>query len=591
MTLTVCSFHHVKGDNMAEVYAEDILKASGVVKENVQPTQDNSVYIEDILSSPVESVSPTVSETPKYIEQTITDRIGKIIDKRSGNIEKAFKAMSPKELQTRFGSSYGAEVDASDFAKIALAQSAGAFMDVTGELIVSGISAVIPDDIEDSVKQSFVDGLNYVASTDVGSKLAGLASEGMEDYMEWRKNNPVAALKIESVVDLATFFAPPAARKALRPAVLAPEPAITKLGEAAAEQVDNIANYFKNTAKLQINKAKAEKAYEFVMPVHLKENRLKDVQGRSFFKDAKLNPSPLEAEAIEYVSKLNIDTSKGFKAGWDVIEKAKKEEGIKLRALLASRARNTVIPKELTKSRINSVVVDLTANTPELVGETRQIFDRVIKQLDTLVDSHGTTPNDILTLRQDFDNFLDNKMKFFEKEQIAGLDTSVRTVRRELNNILNDVIGDDAVKESLRRSELAFTASKGVAPKAVKEIDREATLLYKNLGRVLGNNVRMSRVLAYSTLGASGFASFMGVLPYMTGAAFTIGLGTMAYKGAVSPTAKKSLAATLEEISKAMRVTTNKETLQELRAGRSLVLEMLKLPVEEEQAVEPEPQQ
>lgn len=588
MILTVCYSPHVKVDNMAEVYAEDILKAAGVVKENTQPKQDSNVYIEDILSSPVESVSPTVSETPKFIEQSITDRIGSIIDKRSGNLEKAYKAMTPKELQTRFGTSYGAEVDAGDFATIALGQAAGAFMDVTGELLVSGISAVIPDDIEDSMKQSFVDGVNYVASTDVGSAIAGLAGEGIEGYMEWRKDNPVAALKVESVIDLGTFFAPSAVRRGLDPAVLAPEPTITKLGEAAAKQVDELAGYFQNTAKTQINRAKAKKAYEFVMPVHLKEDRLKDIQGRSFFQDAKINPNKLEAEAIEYVSKLNIDTSKGFKAGWDVIEKAKQQEGMKLRALLASRSRNTVIPRELTKSRLNAVVTDLTANTPELVGETKQIFDRIVKQLDTLVDSHGTKPNDILTLRQDFDSFLDNKMKFFEKAQIAGLDTSVRTVRKELNNILNDVIGDDAVKESLRRSELAFTASKGVAPKAIKEIDREATLLYKNLGRVLGNNVRMSRVLAYSTLGASGFASFMGVLPYMTGAAFTVGLGAMAYKGAVSPTAKKSLAATLEEISKAMRVTTNKETLKELRTGRSLVLEMLKLPVEEEQA---EPQQ
>lgn len=568
---------------MQEIYAEDILKEYTKLPTAEKPVEEkvgsDVVFAEDLLRE--YNKNPTnpnelLNKTPEHMEQTLSDRVEGILKKRGENISTVYQDMiSDKKRGSLF------KTDFSDLAQTALGQGAGAFMDVSSEIVMEGITAIIPDDVEDSIKQSFVDGLNYLATKPVMNEIAQFAGGKIEEYVKWKEDNPVAALKAESAINLAAFFAPPATRRTMSPASLPEEPAITKIGEQAATQVDKVSTVLKQAATKQVNKQKQAKAYELVMPVHLKEDRLKDMTKRSFFKDAKLEPNQIEAEAIQYVSELNIAPSKGFKHNWDVINKAKNTQAQALRGVLAVH-RNKTIPKEITKSRVQAVAADMLANTPELVGEPAKVFERVMKQLDSLVDSHGTTPNDILTLRQDFDSFLNKNMKFFEKEQIAGFDVAVRTVRRELNNIVNDVVGDDTVKKMLRKEELAFTALKGISPKAVKEIDRQASVLYKNLSRVLGDEMRTTRILGYTALG-SGFSAAMGVLPYITGGAFAVGLGAMAVKGAVSPQAKKGLAVTLEEISKAIKITTNPKMAKELRAGRSMVLEMLKLPVEAEE--------
>ena len=540
-----------------------------------KPTRDNSI--------------------PKEIESSLSQRIVKRAEKRSDKVKTvlgaAFADVDNKTLEQLVK-----RPGISEVLQASLGNTVGTIADTTGEVIMSGlgtasdffIDLVLPEDTQEQVKGKFLEGFNWLTSTDAGKEAITQAKSGIESYNKWASDNPVSAVLFESVIDIGTFFAPPAVRATLPPSLKTKPPAYVQVTDAAAEQVNKLKNVFEKRAERKFKEENLEAAYEYVMPIKLEESRLSDVTPRKFARRAKLEPNALEADTIEWLSSLNgLKPTKGMLYNYKVIDAKNKQESQILRMYLAQKGKNISISRDTMTSRISTSIRKIIAdeplaNTRDAKGQINSIIDGV----NALVSKHDTNPAGILSLRQDLDRYLEKKFKFFSKEQPVWLDNLGKSLRNELNGMINDAMPDDFVKESLRRQHLGFTAIRGLAPKALKDVESEISGHFSNLKRVLGETVRDSRLVGFATVGAAGYSAAMGVMPYVAGATAGLGLTYYIAKGFRSPEMSKGIAYALDMTNKAIKQSTNPDMLKELRAGRATLLEIMKLPLQEEEPEE-----
>ena len=592
-----------------EYTAEDVLKrrkqlalATPTNVPEKAPDAPKAFTATDVLARHTKGFSKPVGDNsiPKEMETTLAQRIGQDIDKRRANVaivmdelRKNPKGMSMAELMER--------PDISDVLQVGLGQTAGLLMDVTGEVVMSGLSnageffidLVVPEETQGNVKAKFLEGVNWITSTDAGRVAVEAAQNGIESYNEWKTDNPVSAVKFESAVDLATFFAPPAKRAVLPPSLKVTPPAHHQLANAASEQVNKLKSVFENRATRKYKEENLEAAYQYVMPIKLDESRLSDVTPRKFTRKAKLEPNQLEAESIEWVSSLRgLKPNKGMLYNYKVIDGVNKQEAQILKMYLNRKGKDIYVSRDTMNARVTNTIRKTIADEPLAnTRDARGQINAIVDGVNTLIAKHDTNPAGVLALRQDLDKYLEKKFKFFTKEQPVWLDNLGKTLRNDLNEMINEVMPDDFVKESLRRQHLGFTTMRGLGPKAVKDTDAEISSHFSNLKRVLGEQVRDSRLVGFATVGAAGYSAAMGVMPYIAGATAGLGISYYMIKGFRSPEMSKGIAYALDMTNKAIQQTKNPDMLRDLRVGRATLLEVMKLPMQQEAPVEQEEQE
>jgi hypothetical protein len=560
------------------------------------------------------------NEEPSFIDRlTLTaSKIGSDVSKRIDNIELVAEQYA-KESNTPIENAREivSRLSPSDVAKVAIGQTAGAWFDVLGGTIMfagkealspvaEGISVLIPDSIEDSVKTKFKEGLEYVLKNDHVESGLDAARGGVESYTKWKKENPVDAVQLESVVNIATFFTPPAVRAKSPPQYPVSRldsGDIDKLAEAYVETpvkkstiFKEMAEDFEGAAKAQVNKRRRKKAYSIVMPAKAKEadvmgkNTVDEVGGvKGLFNPSTLKPQKHQEEAIEYVSTLKINPSKGSVYNKRIIDEALELESNVLRGKLSIHS-DVAIPQSTTLGRLDNIINKELSTNPDLVGEVAQKANRVYNQLKLIINNHGTRPVDILSARQSFDDYLKTSVNFFNANNAAGYDNLVRSLRNELNEIVAEAVPTDFVKKSLKKQSSAFTALQGIAPKVVDDVNSKGGALINNIGSVLGGTVRNSRNLTIA-VGAAAGAGYYGLVPYITG---VVGVGALGYalgRGVISPKTKKGVAMLLNLTDKAIATSKNPEMIKQLRADRALLVEALSLPVQQEENKEPQIEQ
>lgn len=587
------------------ITAEDVLKKAKALKQveavpetapqEQQQEEPKIITAKDVLAKATKVESQDVSLSQE-LEQSFAQRTEDTFNKRKQEVEMVFGeyTKAPTSLKE-----YVERPSLSDVLQVGLGNAAGMVMDVTGDLIMTGLSNTaefavdlfVPEDTQDVVKQKFVEGVNWATSTDAGQAALSAAQNGIESYNAWKSENPVAAAKFESAVELGTFFAPPAKRAAMPPSTKVVPPAHVKAANVAQEQVSKLKTYFSTKADAKFKEENLEAAYAYVMPVKLDESRLTDVTPRTLLRSAKVNPNALEADAIEWTASLSkLDPKKGMLHNYKVIDDELAKEAQILRLYLNRKGKDVVVSKDNILSRLDAQVNRILkesplASTTDAQAQINKLRENVYRIVS---NQRATNPSAILDLRQEVDTWLEKNFKFFTKEQPVWLDDMGKSMRNELNQIINDAMPDDFVKDSLRRQHLAFTAKRGLGPKAVKDLEAGYNSHVKNVVKVLGDQVRVSRLLGYSALGAAGFSAAMGFMPYVAGATFTTGLGYYMYRGVRSPELSRSIAYALDLTNKAIEKTKNPQMLQELRAGRSTLLEIMKLPLEKQPVDEDE---
>lgn len=522
----------------------------------------------------VEFKDQPYSPVPDQVEKSFMETVSQDFSKRVSNVTdyvgRVFSeqpSINPLERP-----------DVTSIAKVALGQSAGFVMDFTGELVMEGIDLFLPDSLEDSIKQKTVEAINYISQNPTAQAGLEVLDKGEEAYKEWKKKNPNSATELESVVNLGVFFTPNAARKTLAPVVKPKDPVVTQLGEAATAQIKKLEDVMRLSGEKALDAKKAKKAYELVMPVRIEEGRLKDATAPSMFRKAKIEPNVQEAKTIAHISNI-INPSKSDIYNFNLVLKNNEKEAAMLRGVLGAK-RSVVIPRNKMQGYINKALDDVMKEPLAQTADMQRVIGRMKEDIAGIVAKSDENPIGALDLRQNIDKYLEEKFKFFSKDQPVVLDSAGRKARQSINDLLNDSINDDFVKNSLEKQHLNFLALKEMEKKAIKQTDSVISNTLSNIKRVLGDEVSATRLGAYSLAGASGFAVAMSVMPVITAVTGATVGGVIVAKGVMSPKTRKGIAELLALTNKAIKTSTSPQMQKELRVGRSTLLELMKYPVE-----------
>lgn len=447
---------------------------------------------------------------------------------------------------------------------------AGPAIDIVGEVTstVLGkaweaskyLAAIIPPVWRDDIKDAATGAYNYVMESPAATEALLYASNGLESYQGWKERNPQDAKTLESVVNIAAFWTP-------------------------AKQRSPVADFIERSA----HKSRRPFVSDLVSAPDTFKNRSEQVTRttQTLFGTKKVIPTVREEEIIDEVAKLGVSSTKSYQLNYNVIKEANLKAAKALEDSL-ERSGATINVQDVV-TRLDQAVTNLTQTSTFLTGDAALVADRAkAKALEIFSNTNGTAA-DLLRARRSFDRWVAEQKGggVFDPVRTNALTETIRTVRNELNDIVADAVPEVAVKDSLRRQSLLYSAMDNVQYKAAFE---NATLF----GRALQNMHRATGLsLPRTPLYLAGtFASGVGLLsqgwfPYMALPMMAVPAAYATFKGLTSPALRVQTAKLIRAMSGAIDSTANPAMRTQLRTDRAALIEMLKmLPEDKESSVD-----
>ncbi len=495
------------------------------------------------------------------------------------------------ELQTT-GKLVGAGWDA-------LGSVVGAGVDQLGK----GISLVMPDDMEDSIKKKVSDSWDWTLNTE-GGQLAQQALEGTyEMWQEYAKNNPVGADNIRAIANIGLIFGPKYKGKGSK---VSPVPSFDKRRKVLLTgdtkipfkkdpinlnipktTIPSITDAQRNR-KSVIKEKEQRKLEDLVLPGMDAAKAQRSTQ-RGPFKETVVTLNQGEKNILNEVRKVKgVSASKSAQTNLGLL----KEETNKLGSNLDKRLKNSniLIPPTTVNKTIDDAINAL------LNPQTGNIYLKNNKQIAAMMQDFATqakeifsrfpsTPSGLLAARKEFDNKVREQLgdKAFDANNITAMNEAMRVIRSSVNGLINTNVPSAFVQKNLTRQSRLFSARDVLAVKAKDEAKKWSGRLFQNISRFAGLNMNLRRNLAIIA-GTSVFAVSGGLMAGAAGALSLFAVGNMAVRGTMSPKVHSAFLGLLKETNKAIQKTTSLEGLQALRADRALLIEFLKsMKVEEEE--------
>jgi hypothetical protein len=284
---------------------------------------------------------------------------------------------------------------------------------------------------------------------------------------------------------------------------------------------------------------------------------------------AKQKPTNFEASIIEDVGKLPVKSSRSPQYNLNVIQDAVETEAKLLDKTLGNS--KIIFPRQ-EYYKVMDDVVEKLADNPLLVGDSAKVAEKLVIKARKIFDEHPSTPKGLLDARKELDKYITGQKgkKAFDSDIDSALTTAIREVRQGTNKFLEKKAPNAGVRKSLKRQSNYFSAIDNVAVKAGEQGRNVVTRQFQNLLKVIPLRGELAQTIALTGMVGTGAA-----LPAVGAAA----LGTVgAYQGAkalIKPT-KQALAGILKLTDKAIRTTSDKALIKELRLGRIATVEMMK---------------
>lgn len=452
---------------------------------------------------------------------------------------------------------------------------AGSFMDLAGETIsqsLSGLRLLIPDAVADATKQGMIKAWDTVANTEVGEAAINAAEKGIKAYDEWSKENPRAAKDVESVVNIGMLVAPAKVKKNAPPGFL------SKVSDST---VGKTARALEASAAKTIAKRKTKYLDTLLTPKQTAKVRTSQVAqteevGKGLLARSVVKKTPHQEAIAKEVAKV-----KALKPGMSLQKSY--EEISKVNLGLAKKLERDVAKEKIILSRnstnevVDKAVSDLIASNPVVTGEAANIANKVATKAKQLIDQNPPNPAGLLKARKDLDAWI-LKQKgdaIFDPALENSLTHSTRAVRTAMNDALDASVKSTAVKEELKRQSLLFDAMDVIRPKAADEANTWVMRAWQNAAAVLPFQRKATQEVGL-LLGLTSFGAASTFAPYFQAAALGTGATYGTYRIASSPAARKGIAKILNLTDQAIKVSTNKEMLKQLRADRMFLVELLK---------------
>lgn len=521
------------------------------------PAADPSIgeTITDALTSAMGFLmEPDAEGRPSFVMRTMQDIVG-----RAETFDKIDKLVSSGEQTLGEG-----------LLQATGKVGAGAVLDVLGEGLTSGLellSDVTPDEIEDPIVQGLASAGTAFLETDLGRDGLKAAQAGFASWNEFRANNPRAARNIEAVVDIGLLMAP-----------VKVKPKIS----AKPTFADKLATNVTSSATAQTLRQKLDFVEALVRPKQTKKVREEEIRRTTeggIIRGRDIELSASERSMADEVGKIEgVGSDKTLLQNLNTIADANRAEAEFLQAAL--KKNDVDIPESDIAVTLENAVQTLI-DDPLLVGDAAKVAERLAQRMKVIASEHPATASGLLAARKEFDALVrESKRGAFDPNQENAISAAVREVRQSVNDLIDSRVTDVAVKDSLRKQSNLFRAIDNIAPKAADEAGNAALRLFQKVGRAIDMGATVKQAIVGGlALGTGGFVfgqALANAAPFALGAAGTIGLVLGGKKLATSALSKNALALLIRQADNAIRATTDKKLLAELKADRAAVAEIFK---------------
>ena len=539
--------------------------------ENAQLLADYINSYEAPLEAPVEAPK-TYGEQLMSIPELIPDAIDSLLkqtgerNKSRGETMKAVKSGSfPMNQGT---ASIGASL---------VGGTAVDLVDGLTGMAIDTASLLIPDSVGQPVAEAFSQSANWVLSTEGGQWATEALSGTMEDYDKFKQSSPEQAKLLEGAVNVALIMTPSPKSK-------------PKMGglDAAGRKLEE-------SGKKGVMESKQKYVDKMLTPVETAKTRVDDLANTTISpitQKATVSQTTRQADVASLVRGLpEVSPNKTLKNNHVVIRKEVHKRGDSLVNTLEKLEKNRAASVGHTGAlQLDTITTRLTDDVAELVS-TNPLFrgDKAItgaaeamleKTLQLLADK-PLTPANVLRVRRELDDFIrSSKGSVFDAATENSVSIPFKTIRKSLNDIIDEAVPNAEVKKSLREQSMLYEALDTLAPKAGEEMKTIAGRLVQNISEVLPYNVTRNVWQANAAiLGAfttTAAFTFPQLLPIMGGGLLATGMAKQLGKQALPSKSKVALGRMLQLTDKAIKATKDSSMKQVLHADRIYIANLLK---------------
>ena len=463
---------------------------------------------------------------------------------------------------------------------------AGTAMDVIGVGIgatIDGFSLIIPDVVEDPIKQQVADSWDWLMNTEAGQDAAEAFSGGVGKYKAWKEDNPQAAKTFEALVNIGIMVTPIKAR--------------AKVGPVEGASITKQAS-----RKVRISAAQSEKKARYnaiekmLAPVVTKENvKQLGAGGESIinpstlFRGPTLNATTAEREVIEHlVNMKQIKTWRSPSRAKLEVDKYQIKLNDEIGKILTQHSDKKIILQnvdEAMKVNVGKALEDLIS-----LKKDKQILTTVedyVSAANAILKKNGNTPLGIHKSRIEFDALMKSEVgKKVLTPEATGLNSIVsKAIRDAMNASIDAVIPLKAVKVRRKQQNLNYRAIEMIAAKLPEEGAKLAGF-FQNILRVNKSRATMASAVVLTGGSLYGSKILAGVALSLGTIVSFAGLSALLAKGTLSPKTRKALGVILREGDKAIQTTVNGEMKKHLLTGKVLVSDLLQMPTENVDAAE-----
>ena len=469
---------------------------------------------------------------------------------------------------------------------------AGTLMDLIGVGIgaaFDGISWVVPDSIEDPIKQQVADSWDWMMNTEAGQDAAEAFAGGVGKYKTWKEENPQAARTFEGLVNVGIMFTPLKGR--------------VKAAPVEGKVLSNLSTKYSKLAGKQETRERFIAIEKLLAPKITKDNiTAKGVGGESllaestFFKQAALKSGASEKEVIEYLSSLTIKNKKGqtvplidtTKGASDALAKiinlnAKLDDEI---GKILIQHKDLIIQPKSISMRIQNNLGQALEKIPTLKSNAQilKTVEDYVSAAKAILKKHPNTPQGVHKARIEFDQFMKNEVsKKVLSVEATGLNSIVaKEIRNAMNSSIDDVLpkGFNSVSTRRHSQHLNYRALESLAPKAAADVAAGMTTTFQNLMKF-----SRSRNALVGTFGLlAGYQYSPQALLWTIGGASALAATTWGARfitrASMSSKNKRNLSKFISHIDRGIKETRNSEMRKSLKLNRVLMSDLLQLPTE-----------
>lgn len=463
----------------------------------------------------------------------------------------------------------------------------GAGVDVlaeTGTLALKGLSVIIPNEIEDPVKDAMKTAFKFMGETAVGQEGLKALQKGVGHWKKFENKYPEYAKIIGGGVNLSLLFTPLGKKKT----DLEPRTTNTYAGTYVTGTLEE-------AAEKQISRNARKRVDDLLQPEKTTD-RIKDIKNISIFGNDKGSNRGFFSRIQENEFELfrnNLVANIGGVKGKDTIvntanavRKHNKNKAQRLMDDLENTNISWNFPQG-TQTELAKRVDDILEDINYIKGDAsmENIKKNTLESAYKIINNMDNSPAGLLRARQKFDKLINKQLadNLFDPTVMNPTNDVANAVRKSINDLVESRVSNTnvKVKQSLKEQHALWNAQNILDIKAVKEGNNRVSQIFQNLSPIVDGQLALNRTIAVmGGMGAFGAAQFLAVP--LAGAAITYGAGLAFTSGVLSISGKRALGSILSNIDKGLRITSNENMLRQLKLDRAYIADLMKQPLTKE---------